>query len=496
MRFSLIILLCCVAQLSIHSKNITVHGRAPGFVGKHVYLNKYSDYLSQAYEKLDNAIIDENGNFQFNSEIGEITETFIQIQDKSATLFLDPKTSDYFIYFPSEDQYDYYNGKTAQLILDSLSNNDINTLIIDYESRLNHFLHVGPEENNDDSTWNLAKIILSTEGLQVIDQFRMSCEKEYTDISDTFFKNYITYSIAGYKQYAGGIENLKSNKLSLFNKYIKNKPILYNNGNYMYFLFDFFENPFNMMGRSSFVASEFIVNDFGSYTKLLALLQLEYYYENPQLAELIMIKGIMEEYHSGRYSKRNLTHILDSTVLVTPFAENKLLAQNLKHVLTRLEKGYAAPEFNLITTEFDTISLETFKQKYIYLDFFHTQSTPALAEKLLVPELKEKYGRYIEFVSICLNENAEDLTHFLAQNPNYDWHFAHFNGDIALLENYKVRSLPSYFLIGPQGEMVDANALRPAPLSPGAEYTTIDRTFWAIKKKFEPENKFNIGIKN
>ncbi|MDG2331875.1 MAG: hypothetical protein P8M05_09805, partial [Flavobacteriales bacterium] len=79
MRFSLIILLCCVAQLSIHSKNITIHGRAPGFTGKHVYLNKYSDYLSQAYEKLDNAIIDENGNFQFNSEIGEITETFIQI---------------------------------------------------------------------------------------------------------------------------------------------------------------------------------------------------------------------------------------------------------------------------------------------------------------------------------------------------------------------------------------------------------------------------------
>ena len=69
-----------------------------------------SDYSPQLSANLDangnniaidtaTGIIDENGNFQFNSEIGEITETFIQIQDKSATLFLDPKTSDYFIYF-------------------------------------------------------------------------------------------------------------------------------------------------------------------------------------------------------------------------------------------------------------------------------------------------------------------------------------------------------------------------------------------------------------
>ena len=496
MRFVWIILFSFIFQITVHSQNVTIYGSAPGFIGKHVYLNKYSDYLSQAYEKLDNFIIDKTGHFQFNVEIGETTETFVQIQDKSATLFLDPATSNYYIYFPSEDQHDYYNGKTAQLVMDSLDNNDINTLIIDYESRLNHFLHIGPTSNGDDSTWNLAKIILSPEGLQEIEQFRKSCEVEYADINNTYFKNYITYSIAGFEQFAGGIENLRSNKTNIFNKHIKNQPILYGNGNYMYFLFDFFENPFTMLGRSSFVASEFIVNDYASYTKLLALLRLDYYFENPQLAELIMIKGIMEEYHSGRYSKQNLVHILDSAALSTPFAENKLLAQNLKFVLTRLEKGYPAPEFNLITTKFDTITLQSFKNKYIYLDFFHTQSTPALAEKLLVPELKEKYGKYIEFVSISLDDDLSDLTSFLEQNPNYNWHFAHFNGDISLLEDYNVRSLPSYFLIGPQGDMIDANALRPAPLSPGAEYTTIDRTFWAIKKKLEPENKFNIGIKN
>lgn len=492
--FSLLLLV--VISLSGLTQEIIIHGRAPGFVGKHVHLHKYTDYLSQAYDKVDHSIVEENGTFELRATVDEITETFIQIQDKSGELYLDPATSDYYVYFPSPEQRDHYRGKNALLVLDSLDQHDINTLIVDYETRLDYFLHWGTYDEKNDSTWNLAKIVMSPEGLELLTKFKRECKKEYQDVENEFFHDYVQYSIAGYEQFSGGLEYMEFNKAAIFNSYLKDDLILYNNPSYMYFLFDFYEKPFNMLGRASSVVVSDIINGEASYTKLLALLGEQHYLKHPQICEIVMMKGILEEYHSGEYYKPNLAHILDSVSMVSQYEENRLIAKNLRHLLTRLEPGYRAPDFKLITEDQDTLTLDSLKGKYVYLDFFHTESTPALAEKLLMPDLKEKYGKYIEFVSISLDEDATALTAFLKKNPKYDWHFAHYQGDVNLLDQYDIRSLPSYFLIGPDGRMIDANALRPAPLSPGAEYTTIDRTFWAIKKKMEPEAKFNIGVKD
>ncbi|MBL4704105.1 MAG: TlpA family protein disulfide reductase [Flavobacteriales bacterium] len=491
---SLLILLLLASGIT--AQTVTVHGTAPGFVGKHIYLHKYTDYLAQAYEKLDHDIVNEYGRFSFQIQLAEITECFIQIQDKSGILYLDPNESDYYAYFPSTSQSEYYHGKNATLVLDSLSKDDINTLFIDYEVRLDHFLHVGDYETGNDSVWNLAKIIMTREGKDILDQFKLTCKKEYFDVENDFFHQYIQYSIAGYEQFSGGVEYIEFNKAAVCNSYLKNKPILYNNGSYMYFLFDFYEKPFNMIGRANYLATQDIVNETASYSKLLALLGTQHYLKHPQLCELVMMKGILEEYHSGRYYKPNLVHILDSVFMASEYPENQSIAKNIRHILTRLEPGYKAPNFQLITTNLDTVTLDNFKGKYVYLDFFHTQSAHAIAEKLLIPELKEKYGKYIEFVSINLDDKAGALKTYLADNPSYNWTFAHFQGDVSLVDEYNIRSLPSYFLIGPDGRMVDANPLRPSPLSPGAEYSTIDRTFWAIKEKLKPTQKFNIGIKD
>jgi len=489
------ILSVIIFAFGANAQMVTVHGSAPSFVGKHVYLHQFTDYMSQGYEKIDGDIVDQYGNFTFEAHLSEITETFIQIQDKSGILYIDPKETEYHVFFPGANQPEYYNGKNASLVLDSLSQNDINTLIIDYEARLDHFLHVGNYDKENDSVWNLAKIIMTREGKDVLDEFKGICRKEYKDVENDFFHQYVQYSIAGYEQFSGGVEYVEFNKAAVFNSYLKGKPILYNNSSYMYFLFEFYEKPFNMIGRANYIATQDIINETASYTKLIDLLGSQHYLKHPQICELIMMKGILEEYHSGRYYKPNLAHILDSVSMVSIYPENKAIATSLHHILTRLEPGYKAPDFNLISTKDDTISLEDFKGKYVYLDFFHTQSSPAITEKLLIPDLKEKYGKYIEFVSISLDDKAEDLDAYLKDNPAYNWTFASYQGDVSLLDEYDVRSLPSYYLIGPDGRMIDPNALRPAPISPGAEYSTIDRTFWAIKKKLEPEKKFNVGVK-
>ncbi len=476
-----------------HSAQTTIHGRAPGFVGKHVYLHKFTDYLSQAYERLDEAIIGDKGNFTFSVDLQSTTEVFIQIQDKSGSLYIDPEAADYYVYFPSTDQQDHYHGKNALLVLDSLQSNDINTLIADYEMRLERFIHLGDYNAENDTAWNLAKLVFSGEGAELLSKFKRDIKLEYKDVENPFFSQYVKYSIAGYEIFFGSPEYLELNKSVVYSSYIKDQPIQYNNPSYMYFLFDFYERPFKMLGSNSYSAAEDIVNYYASYSKLLALLREQFYMKHPQVSELVMMKGILEEYHSGHYSKPNLAHILDSVTMASPYPENQEIAESLLHILTRLEPGYRAPDFMLITTGNDTITLDSLNGKYVYLDFFHTQSTPAIAEKELMPDLKEKYGKYIEFVSISLDEDPQALEEYLKKNPKYNWHFAHYRGDVSLLDDYDIRSLPSYFLIGPDGTMINSNALRPSPVSPGAEYSTIDRTFWSIKERLKPKQGPKVG---
>ena len=66
---------------------------APGSSGKHIYLHKFTDYLSQAYEKLDYGMVSDSGRFTLKADISEVTEAFIQIEDKSGSLYLDPKNA-------------------------------------------------------------------------------------------------------------------------------------------------------------------------------------------------------------------------------------------------------------------------------------------------------------------------------------------------------------------------------------------------------------------
>ena len=111
-----------VSSVSFLANQITVHGRArdsQASMSKPIFRLPYSALRKAGFTRIDS-----EGNFSLIASLDNITETFVQIQDKSGVLYIDPKTTDYYIYFPSIEQEDYYNGKSVQLIMDSLDKND------------------------------------------------------------------------------------------------------------------------------------------------------------------------------------------------------------------------------------------------------------------------------------------------------------------------------------------------------------------------------------
>jgi thiol-disulfide isomerase/thioredoxin len=110
------------------------------------------------------------------------------------------------------------------------------------------------------------------------------------------------------------------------------------------------------------------------------------------------------------------------------------------------------------------ISLEGFKGKYLYIDFWGTWCPPCVAE---LPELKKLYETSdtsrISFLGIACNEKAEVLQNFLAKE-NILWPQILNDQTNRIKEIYNIESFPSTFLIDPSGKII-AKDIQPGSLT-------------------------------
>jgi hypothetical protein len=74
--------------------------------------------------------------------------------------------------------------------------------------------------------------------------------------------------------------------------------------------------------------------------------------------------------------------------------------------------------------------------------------------------LYEKYKKDIVIVSISIDKKRKKAERFVKRKP-YPWYFVHFDDNYELLENYKVKTIPLYYLIDSKGKIL----LSPAPRS-------------------------------
>ncbi|HYG50908.1 MAG TPA: hypothetical protein VD905_08385, partial [Flavobacteriales bacterium] len=73
------------------------------------------------------------------------------------------------------------------------------------------------------------------------------------------------------------------------------------------------------------------------------------------------------------------------------------------------------------------------------------------------------------------------------------WVFLHMGKNTELREMYNVTTLPQFYLVDPDGILLQAPAARPSPSGTGR---TIDETFWKIQKKLHPVEHHIPGQKN
>jgi peroxiredoxin len=454
------------------AEKVTISGLATGYEGKSVSIIIFKDFLTKERQVIAKSSVDENGKFSLAADIEKIEYSLVKIGRISSIIYLQPG-GNYSISFPLPDNK---TGRSldetkVEMYFDSLEAYDINNLILDYDYRYDYFV-----------SKNML-ILHKPEFKFQLDTFKQKITKVYKEIKVPFFIDYVYYSTA-MLELMGDMENgQQMAKISVFEQYLRGRKIEYQHDKYMELFNEFYSEPLSNLSPEINEKVLVAINEKASLKLLFDAIEKNSFTSNKNIRELILIKGLMENYYNKEYDPDNILIILDSIGNSGINEENKAVAKSAYKKLTYLNKGFDAPDFKLTTLKGDTISLSQFKGKYVYLSFWTTWSTSSVSELKLYPGYRTRYKdekkkcEPIVYISINMDEKKSDFLDFMKKHPEYDWYFLDGHSDNEILDLYQVKSMPTYYLIDEEGKFQQAPALRP---SPNGTFKSIDETFHNI----------------
>lgn len=147
--------------------------------------------------------------------------------------------------------------------------------------------------------------------------------------------------------------------------------------------------------------------------------------------------------------------------------EHKKKITELYNYLSALEPGKPSPKFeNYENYAGGTTSLDDLKGKYVYIDVWATWCGPCKGQIPFLKEVEKKYhGKKIEFVSISVDTRKDhDTWKQMVQDEELTGVqlFADNAFNSEFIQAYKIRGIPQFILLDPDGNIVEANAPRPS----------------------------------
>jgi thiol-disulfide isomerase/thioredoxin len=176
-----------------------------------------------------------------------------------------------------------------------------------------------------------------------------------------------------------------------------------------------------------------------------------------ELVNLLRFALTREETKGAELILAELQQHKFDTAIINPY-ERQLIR------LKAFGPGALAPVFTLTDVNGKTVSLSDFRGKPVYLDFWASWCGPCMREMPSSAELKKKFaGKDIVFLYVSLDTDEQKWRDAIKNKNIEGIHLIVGKSDV--VQNYRISSIPRYFIINRKGELVDINAPRPSDKS-------------------------------
>jgi len=189
------------------------------------------------------------------------------------------------------------------------------------------------------------------------------------------------------------------------------------------------------------------------------------------LGDFFLDKSSILRQWGGQYSATKVTALMTAYKALARDAALARTVSSLYEGRLPLVVGQVAPPIRLWDDQGNVVTLASFKGKVVYLDFWASSCGPCISQVPQAKKLGKRFeGKDVVFISVSSDDNApwkKALAKHSLRSPNS----VHLRDSImhrvygiqhpAASTAYHIDYVPTYFIIGRDGRLLDVDAPRP-----------------------------------
>jgi peroxiredoxin len=445
MHFYLFSLLLLVNVFQLDAQTTLLYGKAPDYSGKEITFYTIPDPILLQKLELASTKVAPDGTFSVTFQVTSSIEICTDLEKYCGTMVVEPGKN-YEVTLPPftlrnsvEAHSAYFKPAFYWLGLPGTGNTDLNFSIRSFITDFNL------------ETVKNTVPIYQNKSKEVVNEIIELLEKKYSDNRNDYFRTLkrFYYAELEYAIYQRTPE-------IVIQKYFSHYPVHLSHPVYQR-AFETFFTDF-LRKQSQDIQSQKIVSvtDSGDYAGLVSFFEKRGY--EMEFAELVVLKGLYDGYYSGGFSKEGVIKAIEMARTATASPVLQTIAQQIKSKLTLLAVGGKAPEIRLSNQNKETVTLDRFSGKFVYLSFFKSTSSDCRTELDSIVTVEKKFRQVLKVVSVALDDDFTEAAK-LWKTKGYTWELLNGSKQKQLVINYNASITPAFYLIAPDGTLL----LSPAP---------------------------------
>lgn len=454
MKKLLILIVIALSLASCKQSNVKITGLVHNPTSGEIEIFYYTDFIKHETESTIAGLNEEN-EFSLELPLDKNTFVFMKMDERQYSLYLKPG-SRLYIEFDMEnpDEKPHISGDNV------------------FES---HFMVC---YNNDIlKEFNRGFIMNNAEELDA-EEFTKLAE-DIKNISLDYLQNYLNYDELDIEFINYHTHNIN---YQYYNNLL-NYPAMHQHFNRLEELPELPENYYDILDIEGIINDEaiatgeyrnFLVN-YLNYNMRIKPFDREtmdnYFKYQYELAEEIFAGQSLEHMLASitvmalsRTGFEDAEEIYNNYISIASPGANKEVVKKQYELVLNLLPGNPAPDFTFAGLDGDLVSLSDFAGKVVYLDFWASWCGPCIREIPFAKELKERMKEQENLVFLYVSvDDKEEAWRNAIENHGMEGVHIHAGGwDNLATKAYNVSGIPTYYVIGRDGNIFDNRPPRPS----------------------------------